>query len=130
MDAIYSTDAQTAEQYGISIRTIQRWRKHLANGDFQLAQFVATKKTQRAAAWAEELPATLAAGLKTLRTCFLAVANDVESLKRPDMIHAVAGALKIVAEAKLTQTIIEDRLTAFRGIESSSRLPAISSFRN
>jgi hypothetical protein len=130
VDALYSTDANTAEQYGISMRTIQRWRKRLADGDLELSQSVGTKRTQRDAAWAQELTGALVTGLKTLQNCFLAVGNDDESLKSPDMIHAVAGALKIVAEAKLTQAIIEDRLTAFRGIESSSRLPAVSSYRN
>jgi len=47
MDAIYTTDAQACDKYGVSVRSLQRWRRQLADGDPELGGVVATKKAAR-----------------------------------------------------------------------------------
>jgi helix-turn-helix, Psq domain len=47
VDAMFTTDAKASEKYGISTKTLQRYRKRLAEGDPQLSGFVHTKKAER-----------------------------------------------------------------------------------
>ena len=44
LDAVYTTDEQSCKKYGVSVRSLQRWRRQLADGDPELAGCVATKK--------------------------------------------------------------------------------------
>lgn len=96
IDAMFTTDEKAGQKYGISTKTLQRYRKQLADGDPELSGFVHTKKTARDAAWADSLPSALAKGLHALETCFTAVQSDPEALKKPEVIHALAGAYRIV----------------------------------
>ena len=43
LEALYTTDAKAAKKYGVSLRTLRRWRARLAV-DADLAAFVHTKK--------------------------------------------------------------------------------------
>ena len=108
--AIFTTDEQACQKYGVSLRSLQRWRRQLADGDPELAGFVATKKAAWDAAWAEGLPAALARGLQALEKCFKEIHADTSACKNPVVIHAVAGAVRIVAEIHLTSKVINARL--------------------
>lgn len=70
LDAVYTTDEQACQKYGTSVRSLQRWRRLFADGDPELAGFVATKKAALDAAWAENLPSALSKGLQALDSCF------------------------------------------------------------
>lgn len=109
-DAIYTTDQQACQKYGVSVRSLQRWRRLLADGDPELAGSVATKKAAFDAAWAENLPGALAKGLEALDSCYRAIQGDPEAQKNPNVIHALAGAFRICAEVHLTGRIIDARL--------------------
>src|SRR5687768_13424263 len=98
LDAAYTTDEKTCAKYGISLRSLQRWRQQLANGDPELAGSVATKKAAFDAAWADDLPAALKKGMLCISECMDTLRSDPNSLKNPAMIHAVAGAMSICAE--------------------------------
>jgi len=110
LEAAYTTDEKACAKYGVSVRSLQRWRQQLAEGDPELAGFVATKKAAFDKAWAEELPAALRKGLQCLADCMDSVRNDPESLKSPTVIHAVAGAMSICAEIYLTGKVIDARI--------------------
>jgi hypothetical protein len=110
VDAMFSTDENACQRYGISTKTLQRYRQRLAEGDPELSGFVHTKKAARDAAWAENLPGALANGLQALESCFAAVQSDPEALKKPEVVHALAGAYRILAEVHLTSKIIEARI--------------------
>jgi ParB-like chromosome segregation protein Spo0J len=110
IDAAFTTDEQACQKYGISTKTLQRYRVRLAEGDPELSGFVATKKAARDAAWAENLPGALAKGLQALESCFAAVQQDPESLKKPEVIHALAGAYRICAEVHITSRLIDARM--------------------
>lgn len=110
ISAAYTTDEQACKQYGVSVRSLQRWRRQLADGDPELAGFVATKKAAFDAAWAEELPATLKKGMLCISECMEVLRADRNSLKNPAMIHAVAGAMSICAEIYFTGKVIGSRI--------------------
>lgn len=110
IEAAYTTDDKACSKYGISVRSLQRWRRQLADGDPELAGFVATKKAAFDRAWAEELPAALKKGLQCLSECMESVRADSASMKNPAMIHAVAGAMSICAEIYFTGKVINSRI--------------------
>jgi hypothetical protein len=110
LDAAYTTDKKTCAKYGISLRSLQRWRRQLADGDPELAGFVATKKETFDKAWADELPVALKKGLQCLSECMDSVRSDPAFLKNPAVIHSVAGAMSICAEIYFTGKVIDSRI--------------------
>lgn len=128
--AMFTTDEQATQKYGVSLRSLQRWRQQLAAGDPVLAGFVATKKAALDAAWAENLPAALARGLQTLESCFAAVQGDPEVLKKPEVIHALAGAFRICAEVHMTSRLIEARIRGRLLPAGDSKFPNASKYPN
>jgi transposase-like protein len=110
LTAIFTTDEQACQKYGVSLRSLQRWRRQLADGDPELAGSVATKKAAFNVAWAENLPAALARGVQALEKCFTEIHSDPRLCKNPVVLHALAGAFRIVAEVQLTSTMIDARL--------------------
>jgi hypothetical protein len=92
VDAMFTTDQAAVQKYGISTKTLQRYRKQLAGGYPELSAFVHTKNAARSAAWADCLPSVLENCLRALEACFAAVQSDPEALKRPDIIFALSGA--------------------------------------
>jgi hypothetical protein len=110
LDAAYTTDDKACAKYDVSIRSLQRWRRQLADGDPALAGFVATKKAAFDSAWADELPAALRKGLQCLSECMDSIRSDPRSLKNPAMIHAIAGAMTICAEIYFTGKVIDSRI--------------------
>jgi hypothetical protein len=107
VEAIYTSDEHAAKKHGVTVRSLQRYRKAMAN-DAVLSQFVATKKKAFEDRWADELMATVRAGGKFLT----AAAIEAESLqkKNPEMIRAVAGAIKICGEVLIAKRMIDARL--------------------
>lgn len=110
LDAAYTTDERACAKYGVSVRSLQRWRRQLADGDPELAGFVATKKAAFDKAWADELPVALRKGLQCLSECMESLRTDSQTLKNPAMVHAVAGAMSICAEIYFTGKVIDSRL--------------------
>jgi hypothetical protein len=111
LEAVYTTDELATKKYGVSVRSLQRWRRQFADGDPELAGLVATKRAALDAAWAENLPAVLSKGVQALDSCFVVIQGDAEAKKNPNVIHAVAGALRICAEIHYTGKVIDARLT-------------------
>lgn len=110
LTAIFTTDEQACQKYGVSLRTLQRWRRKFVDGDPELAGCVATKKAAFDAVWAESLPAALARGIKALEKCFTEIHSDPRACKNPVVLHALAGAFRIVAEVHLTSKVIDSRI--------------------
>jgi hypothetical protein len=109
LDALYTTDQKAAERYGVSLRSVQGWRRMLAE-DSEFAAFFATKKEQFDAAWADTLPIALKEGVGLLAECARAIRSDARMMKNPAVIAAVAGAVKICAEVYLTGKVIDARI--------------------
>ena len=104
VEAAFFGDKPTAAKYGISPRTIHRYRKRL-NEDAQLSALVKIKKDLMEQEWAKDMPAAIRASIEFLRKA----ANNAKT-DDPDAIHAVAGALKILSEVALTKRVIDARL--------------------
>lgn len=109
LEAAYTTDDKAAVRYGVSTRSIRRWRKQFAS-DEVLAAFVRTKKEAMDAAWAEELPIALRHSLDFIASAAQSASDDPMCKRNPEFIHAIAGALRICAEVYYTGKIIDARL--------------------
>ena len=107
VEAAYYGDPDTAERWGISERTIQRYRARLDEDD-ELSSIVARKKTAFETEWANEIPAALRSALR-----FLMRAGQEADPKDPEAIHAVAGAFKLMAEIGFTRDVLNARLAEF-----------------
>lgn len=104
IEAAYTTDEKAAARYGISLRTIQRWRSKIQT-DPILAGFVATKKRAFDEAWAEEIPVTLRKAMRFLNDAF-----EKADARNPAIIESVVGAIKIIAEVQMTGRWIDARI--------------------
>jgi hypothetical protein len=105
VEAAYRGDNETAAKYGISARTLQRWRDASAINP-QLSQLIAEKNLAFERGWADEAASALKAGLE-----FLKEAAQKASKTDPAAIHAVAGAVKIASEVLITREVLDARLS-------------------
>jgi hypothetical protein len=105
VEAAYFGDKQAADRYGVSVRTVERYRARMDEDD-ELSAFVAIKKQKFEDEWADELPGAIRASIR-----FLGRAAQEASAKDPQAIHSVAGSLKILADVALTKQVLDARLT-------------------
>jgi len=102
VQAAYSSDTSAAKHWGISVRTIQNYRARL-NSDSDFARLFALKKAEFEQAWLTDMPLALRKAVHFLGKAF------EQPDYTPEMIHAVAGALKIMAEIRLTKEMLDIR---------------------
>jgi hypothetical protein len=129
VEAATTSDKAVCAKYGITVRTLQRYRKLLdsaapeqAKTDEKapeevtkatetvaatpsLSQLVADKKAKVEEGWADEIPGALREAIGFLRRA----AKDA-STKDPAAIHAVAGAMKLLSETSATWKVLDARL--------------------
>lgn len=103
VEAIFYGELTTANRWGISPKTIQRYRERL-NEDDKLSVIVQLKKREFERDWVNEVPGALRSGIRFLQTAFqqLDPANA-------ENVHAVAGAIKLLTEVQLTKQVIDAR---------------------
>jgi hypothetical protein len=88
----------------ITRQTLYNYRQRLSD-DTGLLQLVSEKKIIQDKQWASEIPSMLQAGIDFLkRSAQLADATD------PDVIHSIAGAVKIVSEVQAMRDVIDQRI--------------------
>jgi hypothetical protein len=109
VEAAFNPDEEVCRRYGISRRTLQRYRRQLPM-DRLLAGAVARKKAALDRAWAEQLPDALIQGLRTIRSMFDAMADDPVQRSNPLALHAVVQAFAALVEIHLTMQALELRL--------------------
>lgn len=104
VEAAYKGDKATAEAHGITDRTIRNWKKRL-DDDAEFSAVFHLKRRTAEKEWADELP-------ESIRACinFLKDAAKSEMRVTPDGIHAVAGALKVMAEVAIVKDALDVRL--------------------
>lgn len=115
VEALYYGDQETAKRWDITTRTIQNYRARL-DDDAELSVIFADKKAAFETEWANEVPAALRSAVR-----FLMRAGEEADPSDPQAIHAVAGALKMLAEVRFTKDILDARLSEFyrqNGIQS------------
>ncbi len=122
VEALYFGDKEAARHYDLSIRTINNYRTRV-NTDEDFAQSFKQKKEEFERNWADEIPAAIRAG-----TRFLLKSFQEADHKDPIVIHAVAGAMKILTEIGLAKEIIDVRLGEYsrQNGEAGSQMVAYS----
>lgn len=101
--ALYNTDAQAAKDFGVSTRTILRYRAKIEK-DPELAEIVGRKREQAEAEWIDAGKDTMLSAIAFIRRCALQLKPSA------DNAYAVAGALKIVSEVTATHKLIDLRI--------------------
>lgn len=101
--ALYNTDAQAAKDFGVSTRTIWRYRAKIEK-DPELAEIVSQKRIQAEAEWIDAGKDAMLTAIAFIRRCALQLKPSA------DNAYAVAGALKIVSEVTATHKLIDLRI--------------------
>ena len=105
VDAVYVGDTEAAKRHSISTKSIQRWRLEITETP-EMSNKVQLLLKKRDESWADEIPASLHAGIVWLKDAFAqARKND------PDAIRAVTEAMSVLAEIAMTREVIDARLT-------------------
>lgn len=132
LSAAYSSDKESAEKHGISIRTLYNYRNALQS-DENFAAYFASKKRAFDTAWAEELPAALADSIRFLAQVARNAQKDDKAYRNPLLIQAVAGAMKLCAEVYYTGKFINARIDSENrpetGISGQDVSPSLASSR-
>lgn len=108
-EAAWLGDEVACEKYGISRRTLQRIRRS-AGTDLALMQALEVKKRLFEKRWLEDLDSSIGAAIRTVRVCADEVAKDSRAAKNPQIIKELAGAIKLLADVKLANRVIDARL--------------------
>ena len=104
VDAAYRGDEEAARLWGIHQRTVENHRKRLAT-DSELVAIFERKRALAEQGWIDRFPATLGAGAD-----FIERAAKQGDPKDPAMVHAVAGAMKLLAEIMFVKRMLDVRL--------------------
>lgn len=117
LEAVQAGDEAVMRKYRIHERTLRRWKTEvLASDDPKLSDVVRRKRAAQDVAWASRIPAAMSACL-----AFLERAATAASAENPDVIHAIAGAMKMIAETDNTYRFIDARI---RGQDGANGAPA------
>lgn len=108
VEAAYSGDDQAARKWQVSVRSIANWRNRL-DEEPEFAAIFHHKKEIFEANWALDL--------------LPAIYSSIDYLKRAaqrkryshQMVHAVAGALKILSDVLVTKEVLDARFAGQRG---------------
>lgn len=112
-EAAWIGDDSACDKYGITKRTLQRIRRR-SGTDVALMQALEVKKRAFERRWLEDLDGTIGAAIRTVRVCAEEVAKDPRSAKNPAIIKELAGAVKLLADVKLANRVIDARLAAMQ----------------
>lgn len=110
IEAVFRSDAESCSKYGISLRTLQNYRRKL-HEDPQLAALFATKKALFDRAWADDLVKAMKGAAIFITEAAETARTDEKCKTNPEMIAAMAGALKLCADVHLTSKVLDARFT-------------------
>lgn len=103
-ETAFSDDQVVCRKYGITDRTLRRYRERLLT-DPRLSAFVREKQAALAERWADELGPAIGAAVRFLRQ-----AAQKADPKDPAAIRAVAEALRGLAEIDMTRQVLQSRM--------------------
>jgi transposase-like protein len=112
VETMFGDVREVAKKYGIARRTIERWYNKVEI-DAELAQLVAEKRKVFQRRWVEPAGAFLNQAFVYLQK----VANTPN--QSPDMVHAIAGAMKIASEIITIREILDARLTGENRVDDT-----------
>lgn len=102
--AFLDGDRKASERYGITDRTLRNWRK-LLDTEPKLSELFRAKKAQASEGWANEVPGAIRSAVTFLRR-----AAEEGDPTCPDMVHSIAGAMKLLSETAATWKLLDARL--------------------
>jgi hypothetical protein len=113
-------DRKTAERYAITDRTLRNWRAALDTNPALSALF-REKKAKASEGWANEVPGALRAAVGFLRN-----AAEQGDPTDPDMVHSIAGAMKLLSEVSATWKLLDARMARSVGPDGAAAGQAAS----
>ncbi len=103
VEADFANDDEVAERWGITSRTIRNYRSRLET-DKELSMLFQLKKQMFCRSWVDDASETIKVGATRLKQ-LIRVASTEEDAK---VIHAIAGACKIMGELNIAYTALTD----------------------
>lgn len=108
VESAYYGDPYAAKRFGVSTRSIVRWRNRMDTDD-DLAALVVIKKEQFAKSWSDELPAAIRASIRALKDAALKLEmTDTASVK------VIADSLHRLTEIAMTKDVLDARLNEYQ----------------
>lgn len=111
VDAAYLGDKRAAKKWAVTTRTILNYRRRL-DSDEKFSSLFELKRQAAEKDWAAEAPLAIRAAVD-----FLLRAAQNGDEKTPEMVHAIAGAMKLTADMYLTKQVLDARLAKPGGAE-------------
>ena len=104
VESVYLGERETADKYQIATITIQRWWRKVEI-DTELFKLVEIKKRMFSRKWVDKAGAFIDQAFDYL--------NNASHSKNvtPEMVHAIAGALKIASEIVAIREVLDARLS-------------------
>ena len=99
-----TTYEQSAEEYGVSERSIKRWKKQQAE-DAELARLVTKKRAEIAEAWGSRIGPVIE---KAIEFAERSLGQEGMDPQDPQALKAANGTAKIFAEIALARDILSD----------------------
>lgn len=103
VEAAYKGEKQAAKDWGITTRSLRNWRRRL-DSDESFSAIFRHKKELAEKDWAQDAPLTIRAAMAFIRRASQSESQD------PEMVHAVAGAMKLLADVTLTKQVLDARV--------------------
>ncbi|MEL7494642.1 MAG: helix-turn-helix domain-containing protein [Cyanobacteria bacterium J06554_11] len=102
-EASLSNDTEVAERWGVSKRTIARYRARLAE-DAELSLLVTLKTQMFCRSWVDDAAGVIKVAASEVKRRMRTATNEDDA----KVIHAIAGAAKIFGELNITYTALQE----------------------
>lgn len=117
--ALFTNDEEACAKYGITTRTLRRYRQKQAE-DPKLNDLVAAKKRLFDSQWAETLPGAMREAVEAIGEIAKAIRADPAARRNPFSLEKLGGALKMCAEVWFTGQYLESRMAARNSGQTTS----------
>lgn len=117
--AAYDKDAVVAERFGISERTVKRYRLEVSASP-ELSRRARLAIAAQGNIWVDRATRCMTATLETMETLAGRIATDPTAYKNPELLRALGENFRIIAEAQLTAQVVYDRLRLRSGEQADS----------
>lgn len=108
IDAAYMGDKKAAQKWGITDRSVRRYRARMAT-DSELSAYVLKRKQQAEKTWAEDLSLAIKAGI-----AFLSESTQALSKRDPEAVKAVNESVKTLTDVAIMREVLDARLAEYR----------------
>ena len=109
IEALFTTDAEACKKYGITERTLHRYRQRLVE-DSVLEHLFAEKKRALDDKWADVLPNAMREAVHAIAEISKELRTNPATRRNPVSLERLAGALKLCADVYYTGKVIDARI--------------------